>query len=73
MKAVVDQYKQRQKQGGTETVVGKINSIAEAGADAVELMSRGIVPYLEHKRSKSDKTTVTTTKVTALNAGGQTM
>ena len=68
----VDQYKQRQKQGGTETVVGKINSIAEAGADAVELMSRGIVPYLEHKRSKSDKTTVeTTAKVTALNAGGQ--
>ena len=40
----IDQYKQRQKQGGTETVVGKINSIAEAGADAVELMSRGIVP-----------------------------
>ena len=68
----VDQYKQRQKQGGTETVVGKINSIAEAGADSVELMSRGIVPYLEHKRSKSDKTTVeTTAKVTALNAGGQ--
>ena len=68
----VDQYKQRQKQGGTETVVGKINSIAEAGADAVELMSRGIVPYLEHKRSKSDKTTVeTTAKVTAVNAGGQ--
>ena len=68
----IDQYKQRQKQGGTETVVGKINSIAEAGADAVELMSRGIVPYLEHKRSKSDKTTVeTTAKVTALNAGGQ--
>ena len=68
----VDQYKQRQKQGGTETVVGKINSIAEAGADAVELMSRGIVPYLEHKRSKSDKTTIeTTAKVTALNAGGQ--
>ena len=30
----VDQYKQRQKQGGTETVVGKINSIAEAGADS---------------------------------------
>ena len=68
----VDQYKQRQKQGGTETVVGKINSIAEAGADAVELMSRGIVPYLEHKRSKSDKTTIeTTAKVTAVNAGGQ--
>ena len=68
----IDQYKQRQKQGGTETVVGKINSIAEAGADAVELMSRGIVPYLEHKRSKSDKTTIeTTAKVTALNAGGQ--
>ena len=68
----VDQYKQRQKQGGTETVVGKINSIAEAGADAVELMSRGIVPYLEHKRSKSDKTTTeTTAKVTAVNAGGQ--
>ena len=68
----VDQYKQRQKQGGTETVVGKINSIAEAGADSVELMSRGIVPYLEHKRSKSDKTTVeTTAKVTALNAGGK--
>ena len=68
----VDQYEQRQKQGGTETVVGKINSIAEAGADSVELMSRGIVPYLEHKRSKSDKTTVeTTAKVTALNAGGQ--
>jgi filamentous hemagglutinin len=68
----VDQYKQRQKQGGTETVVGKINSIAEAGADSVELMSRGIVPYLEHKRSKSDKTTTeTTAKVTALNAGGQ--
>ena len=68
----IDQYKQRQKQGGTETVVGKINSIAEAGADAVELMSRGIVPYLEHKRSKSDKTTIeTTAKVTAVNAGGQ--
>ena len=68
----VDQYKQRQKQGGTETVVGKINSIAEAGADSVELMSRGIVPYLEHKRSKSDKTTTeTTAKVTAVNAGGQ--
>lgn len=68
----IDQYKQRQKQGGTETVVGKINSIAEAGADAVELMSRGIVPYLEHKRSKSDKTTTeTTAKVTAVNAGGQ--
>ena len=65
-----ENYRQKEAQGATKSVVGKAMGASDAVADSIESMVRGIQPYANHNRSESNKyNQKTVAKITSLEAG----
>lgn len=64
-------YRQKEAQGATKTIVGKVLTASEAVSDAMESMGRGLQPYARHSQSESHRyNQQSVAKTTALEAGG---
>ena len=67
-----DNYREKEAQGATKSVVGKAMGASDAVADSIESMVRGIQPYANHNRSESHKhNQKTEAQTTSLEAGGK--
>ncbi|QOR21511.1 hemagglutinin repeat-containing protein [Haemophilus parainfluenzae] len=67
-----ENYRQKEAQGATKSVVGKAIGVSDAVADSIESMVRGIQPYANHNRSESNKyNQKTEAQITSLEAGGK--
>ena len=64
-------YRQKEAQGATKTIVGKVLTASEAVSDAMESMGRGLQPYARHSQSESHRyNQQSVAKTTALEVGG---
>ena len=67
-----ENYRQKEAQGATKSVVGKAIGVSDAVADSIESMVRGIQPYANHNRSEANKyNQKTEAQTTSLEAGGK--
>ena len=67
-----DNYREKEAQGATKSVVGKAMGASDAVADSIESVARGIQPYANHNRSESNKyNQKTEAQTTSLEAGGK--
>ena len=66
-----ENYRQKEAQGATNSIVGKALGASDAVVDSIESTMRGIQPYANHNRSESHKyNQKTIAKTTSLEAGG---
>ena len=67
-----DNYRQKEAQGGTKSIIGKSTAASDAVVDSAESMMRGLQPYTNHNRSESHKyNQKSLAKTTALETGGK--
>lgn len=67
-----DNYREKEAQGATKSVVGKAMGASDAVSDSIESMVRGIQPYANHNRSELHKyNQKTVAQTTSLEAGGK--
>ena len=50
-----DNYRQKEAQGGTKSIIGKSTAASDAVVDSADSMMRGLQPYANHNRSESHK------------------
>ena len=66
-----ENYRQKEAQGATNSIVGKAMGASDAVSDSIESMVRGIQPYANHNRSESHKyNQKTVAQTTSLEVGG---
>ncbi|OOF86066.1 hypothetical protein BKG93_03695 [Rodentibacter ratti] len=66
-----EEYKQKEAQGATKSVVGKLLTASETVSNTLELTMRGVQPYLRHQQGKSNHTLAKSeAKTSALEAKG---
>lgn len=67
-----DNYRQKEAQGGTKSIIGKSTAASDAVVDSADSMMRGLQPYANHNRSESHKyNQKSLAKTTALETGGK--
>ena len=67
-----ENYRQKEAQGGTKSIIGKSTAASDAVVDSAESMMRGLQPYANHSRSESHKyNQKSLAKTTALESGGK--
>ena len=67
-----ENYRQKEAQGGTKSIIGKSTAASDAVVDSAESMMRGLQPYANHNRSESHKyNQKSLAKTTALESGGK--
>ena len=66
-----ENYRQKEAQGATNSIVGKAMGASDAVSDSIESMVRGVQPYANHNRSESHKyNQKTVAQTTSLEVGG---